>query len=237
MIATWYVEAGKYDVLPVDSSRHAALCRRAPEDRGRPDVVKRLSEHPGRAGQRRCQRYSTGRTALPPTLRFPRAAQKACCFPRAATTAAIRCTFRTASSAMPITTSGGTLYYVESTETVPAGRHQLRFEFEVTGKPDIAHGKGAPGKRPALHRRQAGRTGRHPADQSAHHWIAQRHHLRRRRGRAGDAEVQAAVPVHRHDSQSDRGRERRADQGRRGRRCACIWRGSKDTRDECRVTE
>jgi arylsulfatase len=25
---------------------------------------------------------------------------------------------------------------------VPAGRHELRFEFEPTGDPDIAHGKG-----------------------------------------------------------------------------------------------
>jgi hypothetical protein len=28
---------------------------------------------------------------------------------------------------------------------VPAGRHELRFEFEPTGKPDIANGKGTPG--------------------------------------------------------------------------------------------
>ena len=41
---------------------------------------------------------------------------------------------------------GRNLYYVESAEAVPAGRHQLRFEFEVTGKPDIAHGKGVPGR-------------------------------------------------------------------------------------------
>src|SRR5262249_21726070 len=31
-------------------------------------------------------------------------------------------------------------------ETVPGGGKQLRFEFEVTDKPDIAHGKGTPGK-------------------------------------------------------------------------------------------
>jgi len=31
-------------------------------------------------------------------------------------------------------------------EPVPEARHQLRFEFEVTGKPDIPHGKGAPGR-------------------------------------------------------------------------------------------
>ena len=36
--------------------------------------------------------------------------------------------------------------HVELTEPVPAGHHQLRFEFEVTGPPDIAQGKGTPGR-------------------------------------------------------------------------------------------
>jgi arylsulfatase len=36
--------------------------------------------------------------------------------------------------------------HVVSTEPVPAGRHELRFEFEVTGEPDIANGKGTPGR-------------------------------------------------------------------------------------------
>jgi arylsulfatase len=31
-------------------------------------------------------------------------------------------------------------------ELVPEGHHQLRFEFEVTGHPDIAKGKGTPGR-------------------------------------------------------------------------------------------
>ena len=92
---------------------------------------------------------------------------------------------------------GRNLYYVESSETVPAGRHQLRFEFEVTDKPDIAHGKGAPGKGHLyIDGKLVGRE-RHPADQSAQHRIAQHHQLRRGRGRAGDTEVQAAVSVHR----------------------------------------
>jgi len=29
---------------------------------------------------------------------------------------------------------------------VPPGRHELRFEFEPTGKPDVAHGKGTPAR-------------------------------------------------------------------------------------------
>jgi arylsulfatase len=41
---------------------------------------------------------------------------------------------------------GRNVYYVESTVTVPGGRHQLRLEFEVTGPADVAHGKGAPGR-------------------------------------------------------------------------------------------
>jgi len=37
------------------------------------------------------------------------------------------------------------LYHVESRLSVPEGRHQLRFEFKVTGQPDLAKGKGTPG--------------------------------------------------------------------------------------------
>ena len=71
-------------------------------------------------------------------------------------------------------------YHVESNVAVPEGRHKLRFEFEVTGKPDIKSGQGRAGPRPALHRRQAGRTGRHSSHDATHHWACRRHRLRRR---------------------------------------------------------
>jgi hypothetical protein len=41
---------------------------------------------------------------------------------------------------------GRTLYTVESDDPVPVGRHEVRFEFEPTGQPDLPHGKGAPGR-------------------------------------------------------------------------------------------
>jgi hypothetical protein len=37
------------------------------------------------------------------------------------------------------------LYHIESQKDVPQGRHKLRYSFEVTGKPEPAAGKGAPG--------------------------------------------------------------------------------------------
>jgi len=36
--------------------------------------------------------------------------------------------------------------HVASDRPVPAGSHSLRYEFEPTGQPDVAHGKGAPGR-------------------------------------------------------------------------------------------
>ena len=52
---------------------------------------------------------------------------------------------------------GRSLHEVSSPEPVPSGAHELRFEFEPTGEPDLANGRGAPGPAPALRRRPAGR--------------------------------------------------------------------------------
>ena len=41
---------------------------------------------------------------------------------------------------------GRQLLGVESEDAVPAGKHELRFEFEPTGPPDMPNGKGAPGR-------------------------------------------------------------------------------------------
>jgi hypothetical protein len=38
------------------------------------------------------------------------------------------------------------IYRVSSADAVPPGGHDLRFEFEPTGPPDVPNGKGAPGR-------------------------------------------------------------------------------------------
>lgn len=42
--------------------------------------------------------------------------------------------------------AGKEIFEVESQADIPAGRHSLRFEFEPTGQPDIAAGRGSPGR-------------------------------------------------------------------------------------------
>ncbi|MBV8431540.1 MAG: hypothetical protein JO244_10280 [Solirubrobacterales bacterium] len=37
-------------------------------------------------------------------------------------------------------------YTVHSPDPLPAGRHRLRYEFEPTGQPDFANGRGTPGR-------------------------------------------------------------------------------------------
>ena len=145
MIATWYVEAGKYQVLPIDGS-------------GLPRMV---GEKPLIALPR--DRY----TYLPNTQSVPIfAAPKVLNRPHSITAdveipaegaEGVLLSQGTAAGGYSFYIKDGKLRYVhnyvgrqlfavESEEAVPAGAHELRFEFEPTGKPDMPSGKGAPGR-------------------------------------------------------------------------------------------
>ncbi len=146
LIGTWYVEAGKYGVLPIDGSGLARHGRREAAGRRAARPVRLPPGHPVRPVLRRAHGCSTGRTASPPTSRSPTAAPKACCSARAPRPAATRCTSRTASCTTCTTTSAAACYRCHSRRRCPPGAHELRFEFEPTGAPDLANGKGAPGR-------------------------------------------------------------------------------------------
>jgi arylsulfatase len=144
MIALWYAEAGKYNVLPIDS-------------RG---TLRLVDERPQLSPDR--QRYlffpntSPVSNKIAPTLLNR----------RHSITAAVEI----ADGAEGVLvaqggSSGGYSLYVKnhrlhyaynylgvqsfqvsSNLVVPQGRHELRFEFEPTGAPDLAHGRGSPGR-------------------------------------------------------------------------------------------
>jgi arylsulfatase len=143
MIALWYVEAGKYKVLPIDARGTARLAE----------------ERPQLAPPRNLYVYYP-RTSVVSNPIAPRTLNR----PHS-----ITATVEIANGAEGVlvaqggSTGGYALYvkdhklhyaynflgvqqfHLATDTTVGDGRHELRFEFEPTGKPDLAQGKGTPG--------------------------------------------------------------------------------------------
>ena len=145
MIATWYVEAGKYKVLPIDGS---GLQRFAQE---RPQLTKDRIRYT----------YFPDTQTVPwfasvHVLNRPHSITADVQIPRGGAEGVLLCQGTGAGGYSFYIKDGKlqyvhnyvsrALYHVMSVEPVPEGRHQLHFEFEVTGQPDIPKGKGTPGR-------------------------------------------------------------------------------------------
>jgi arylsulfatase len=144
LIALWYVEAGRYDVLPLDS-------------RG---VARFADERPQLARAREHYRYLPNTSGISENV-APRLLNRA-----HSITADVELTDGQEGVllAQGGNTGGFTLFikddrvhyvhnyvgdeefHVTSDTTLPKGRSEIRFEFEPTGPPDIAHGKGVPAR-------------------------------------------------------------------------------------------
>lgn len=144
MIATWYVEAGRYNVLPVDS-------------RG---VQRFADERPQIAVARSSATYFPGTQMVPANaslnvlnrphsitadVEIPQGGAEGVLFSAGDVQGGFSFYVQDGKLRYVYNYVGSQFFLIESVEAVPEGRHLLRFEFEVTGKPDIAHGKGAPG--------------------------------------------------------------------------------------------
>jgi arylsulfatase len=145
MIAQWYVEAGKYDVLPIDGS---ALQRLMTE---RPQIAESRDRYVYRPGTQTVPFF-----AAPRLLNRPHAITADADIPTGGAEGVLLCQ-GTRVGGWSFYIKDGKLHYahnyvaratytVASADPVSAGRHELRFEFEPTDKPDIAHGKGTPGR-------------------------------------------------------------------------------------------
>ena len=143
LIGQWYVEAGKYNVLPVDG-------------RGQQRFA---DERPQIAADRSSYTYYPGTQEVPVN-----AAARIINRPHS-----ITADVELAEGDEGVLISQGgidggysfyvkdgklqyiynyvarTFFHVESNVDVPAGRRKLRYEFEVTGEPDVLKGKGAAG--------------------------------------------------------------------------------------------
>ena len=145
MIGTWYVEAGKYDVMPVDGSGLARM----------------IGEKPLLAAPRDSYVYypdtqSVPYFAAPKVLNRPHSITAEVEIPEGGAEGVLLCQ-GAAAGGFTLFIQDGRLHYVHnyvareyfrvvSKDPVPAGSHSLRFEFEPTGEMDLANGKGAPGR-------------------------------------------------------------------------------------------
>ncbi|HYO87026.1 MAG TPA: arylsulfatase, partial [Candidatus Limnocylindrales bacterium] len=144
MIGQWYVEAGKYHVLPVDGRSHQRVAE------GYPDA----------AASRKVFVYYPGTQEVPANsavniLNRPHSITAEVDYKAGDEGALI--SHGGADGGYCLYVQNGRLcyaynylarntYHIESNIAIPEGPHKLRFEFEVTGTPEILKGKGAPGR-------------------------------------------------------------------------------------------
>jgi len=144
MVATWYTEAGKYNVLPIDS-------------RG---VLRIADERPAITINRTRYTYYPGTQEIPATVavnvlnrphsiiadvEIPAGGGEGILLSHGGIDGGYSFYIKDGKLHWVHNYVSRAFYHIESNENVPEGRHQLGFEFEVTDQPDFANGKGSPG--------------------------------------------------------------------------------------------
>jgi len=145
MIALWYVEAGKYKVLPIDSRL----------------TLRFADERPQLTRDRKKYTYFPNTSAVPETvcaavLNRPHSITARLEIPKGGAEGVI-VAMGSGSGGYALVMHNRKLHYlynyvatrefiVSSEKEVPEGPVEVRFEFEPTGKPDVKNGKGTPGK-------------------------------------------------------------------------------------------
>lgn len=145
MIATWYYEAGKYHVLPIDG-------------RG---VQRVIEDRPRIAKQRDSAVYYPGTQAVPQNttvnvlnrphsitaeVEIEKGGSEGVLISQGGVEGGYSFYMKEGKLHYAHNYLASKRYHIETSEDVQEGRHRLRFEFEPTGRPDIAHGKGSPGR-------------------------------------------------------------------------------------------
>jgi arylsulfatase len=145
MIGTWYVEAGKYQVMPIDGSGLARMMAEKPLialPRDRYTYLPNTQSVPNFAAPRVLNRPHS----ITADVEIPESGAEGVLLSQG--TAAGGYSFYVKDGKLRYVHNyvGRQLLEVESEDVLPAGKHELRFEFEPTGQPDPAQGKGAPGR-------------------------------------------------------------------------------------------
>jgi arylsulfatase A-like enzyme len=144
MIATWYVEAGKYNVLPVDSRGQQKAMDPRPQiavARTSYTFYRDTQMVPANAGPNIMNRPFS----ITADVDVPEDGAEGVLLASGDVQGGLSFYVQDNKLHYVYSYVGSDFFHIESTVPVPVGRHKLRFEFETTGKLDYKNGKGAPG--------------------------------------------------------------------------------------------
>jgi arylsulfatase len=145
MIGRWYVEAGRYDVLPIDSRGTLRFADERPKmapDRDRFTLYPHTQAVPTNAVPSLLNRPHS----ITADVEIPAGGAEGVLLSQGGNDGGYSFYLQGGKLCYVYNYVGRNLYYAESDAPVPTGRHALRFEFEVTGPADVKNGKGAPGR-------------------------------------------------------------------------------------------
>lgn len=144
MIATWYVEAGKFNVLPIDSRSTLRFAQERPEiaaDRVHYTYYPGTQSIPMNVAVKLLNRsYS-----ISADVEIPAGGAEGVLVCQGGVEGGYSWYLRDNRMSFIMNYAEKDYYYIRSGSAVPEGKHMLRFEFEITGAPDLARGTGSPG--------------------------------------------------------------------------------------------
>ncbi len=145
LIGTWYSEAGKYNVLPVDGSALNRLLVERPQlaaPRDRYVYFADTQSVPYFAGPKTLNRPH----AITADVEIPKGGAEGVLLSQGAVPGGYSFFVQRKKLLYVHNYVGRDYFKVESASALPEGRHKLRFEFEPTGDLNLLEGKGAPGR-------------------------------------------------------------------------------------------
>jgi arylsulfatase A-like enzyme len=145
MIAQWYVEAGKYNVLPVDGRGQQRFAEERPQiavDRTSYTYYPGTQEVPMNAAAKIVNRPHS----ITADVDIPEGGAEGVLISQGGIDGGYAFFIKDGKLRYTYNYVARDFYQIESTKSVPGGRRELRFEFEVTGEPEILAGKGSAGR-------------------------------------------------------------------------------------------
>ncbi|GAA1059135.1 arylsulfatase [Agromyces bracchium] len=144
LISLWYVEAGKYNVLPIDGRGQQRFAEQRPviaKDRSRYVYFPHTSEVAGSAAPRLVNRPHT----INALVEIPDGGAEGVLVSQGGVDGGYSLYLQGGRLVYTYNYVAAEYFHITSDTDVPSGRHILSMEFAPTGEPSIREGKGTPG--------------------------------------------------------------------------------------------